>query len=261
MLSKYAHIPWKFCVFHKNHHLLQTGDKESEVTMDMYDLCREHGAVIATGHEHSYERTHLMSSFSNLSVQSTSSSLHIKPGSSFAFVSGLGGDSIRAWHNNSHLNPWWAATAALDNGVNFGALMCELEEQRGRCEFNDIDGNRWDAFEMTVGGEDTVTRQVTLELDYLRGNHTRLEILVEEGGPLTLELHVKCHRDQLLIMQGDRDSFRKCTQSWTISDTELINKTWTSPDLTHLLIDQSLLKISIALPESQPIPKISLISF
>lgn len=54
-------VTWKICIWHKNQEKLQTGDKEDETGYLVYEVCRRHGAMILTGHEHSYERTHLMS--------------------------------------------------------------------------------------------------------------------------------------------------------------------------------------------------------
>jgi hypothetical protein len=116
--TKHQKIPWKFCVWHKNQRSFQTGDKFDETGYQVYETCRKHGAIVITSHEHSYERTHLMKDFSNQIIASKSSVLKIVPGVSFAAVSGLGGDSIRPWKDDRHLNPWWAAT--VSSSVRFG---------------------------------------------------------------------------------------------------------------------------------------------
>ncbi|KAJ1554092.1 hypothetical protein HK405_006045, partial [Cladochytrium tenue] len=86
-------------------------------------------------------------------IASIENVLRIKPGRSFAAVSGLGGESIRYWKNGNQLNPWWAATAAMDNGANFGALLCIFNEAgvsgNASCKFEDIDGNLWDEFKIS----------------------------------------------------------------------------------------------------------------
>ncbi|KAJ3415583.1 hypothetical protein HDV05_004634 [Chytridiales sp. JEL 0842] len=149
-LSKYKHVPWKFCVWHKNQKAYQTGDKTDETGYEVYDVCRKHGAIVATSHEHSYERTHLMSSFENKTIASTSNELVLRPGNTFAFVSGLGGDSIRYWKDGNEKNPWWAAVAALDNGANYGALFCTFnldgDPTKAKCKFEDISGDIYDKF-------------------------------------------------------------------------------------------------------------------
>lgn len=124
--------------------------------MNAIDLeaCRKHGAFIITAHEHSYERTHLLSNFETQEIESKSSTLKLRPGASFVAVSGLGGQSFRPWWDDKNKNPWWAATAALDNGVNYGALLCTFrykgDPYTAKCVMKDIDGTRWDKFKITV---------------------------------------------------------------------------------------------------------------
>ena len=154
VFSRYFDTPWKICIWHKNQKLLQTGDKQDETGYLVYETCRKHGAMIFTGHEHSYERTHLMSNFETQQIASNSSQLDLSPGKSFAAVVGLGGDSIRPWRFGLEKNPWWAAKASLNNNVNYGALMCTLgladsDVYNGKCFFKDISGVVWDNFTIT----------------------------------------------------------------------------------------------------------------
>ena len=127
--------------------MMQLGTKRDEVGWGVYEACREGGAIIANGHEHSYARTHLMKSFRRLSVASRSSTLRVKKGESFLIVSGLGGRSIRDQDRDGH---WWAAVYTSDQGANFGALFCTFavdgEPNRARCYFKDIDGRVADRF-------------------------------------------------------------------------------------------------------------------
>ena len=53
-----------------------------------------------------------MSNFETQTIASRNNTLILAPGASFAFVAGLGGQSIRSWYNNAQKNPWWAATAS-----------------------------------------------------------------------------------------------------------------------------------------------------
>jgi 3',5'-cyclic AMP phosphodiesterase CpdA len=114
VLSRYQHIPWKFCIWHKNQRLLQTGEKTDETGYEVYETCRKYGAMVFTGHEHSYARTHLLSNFENQTIFSTSNHLELRPGVSFATVAGLGGIEIRGWKNDRQTLSHWAATAAAD---------------------------------------------------------------------------------------------------------------------------------------------------
>ena len=100
---------WRFCSWHKVQRLMQVGGKTDEVGWDVYEKCWKGGAIVATAHEHSYQRTHLMYSFETQSVASTSSILEVQKGKSFAFVSGMGGQQIRAQNDALAANVWWAA--------------------------------------------------------------------------------------------------------------------------------------------------------
>jgi len=140
---------WRICSWHKNQRMMQLGKKTDEVGWAAYEACRQGGAIIATGHEHSYARTHLMDSFPSLSVASTSSTLRLEKGKSFAFVSGLGGLSIR---NQDREGSWWAAVYTSDQGANFGALFCTFfvdgEPHQASCYFKDVDGAVPDRFDL-----------------------------------------------------------------------------------------------------------------
>ena len=148
-----SRAPWKICSWHKNQRAMQVGKKKNEVGWKAYETCRQAGAIIATGHEHSYSRTHLMDNFESKSVLSTSSTLHIGPGRSFAFVSGLGGLNIRRQRRGG---PWWAAIHSKSQGAKHGALFCIFDggpaSKRARCYFKTIDGRVVDRFTIINDG-------------------------------------------------------------------------------------------------------------
>jgi len=141
---------WSICSWHKNQKLMQVGGKGDEVGWEAYKACRKGGAIVATGHEHSYSRTHLMNNFETQSIASTSNTLVINKGTSFAFVSGLGGYGIRRQRRRNE--PWWASIYTYDQEANFGALFCTFfvnsEPNRASCYFKDIDGDIPDKFEL-----------------------------------------------------------------------------------------------------------------
>ena len=167
-LSKYSDSPWKICLWHKNQANFQTGDKTDETGYGVYEACRMAGAIIVHSHDHAYARTHLMSSFETATIASNASTLHISPGNTFAVVTGLGGESIRPWAQGRQLNPWWAATAALDNGVNFGALLCTFnvggDPSKAECSFKDIDGVKWDSFDIVSHPPHSISHKQTVFL-------------------------------------------------------------------------------------------------
>src|SRR5574341_1677388 len=106
---------WSISSWHKNMRLMQAGDKSNETGWGVYEESRKGGAIIATAHEHSYSRTHLLSSCQNQTVASLSDTLILTKdntatpqdeGRSFVFVSGLGGKSIRDQKQSGN---WWAS--------------------------------------------------------------------------------------------------------------------------------------------------------
>ncbi len=145
---------WRICSWHKNQRLMQVGGKGDEVGWAAYEECRKGGAIIATAHEHSYERTYLMSNFETQSIASTITPLRIEKGKTFAFVSGLGGQSIRGQDNILAANPWWATIYTADQGANYGALFCTFNKggviNQAHCYFKDIDGITPDDFDVVA---------------------------------------------------------------------------------------------------------------
>ncbi len=144
-----SNFTWRISSWHKNQRLMQVGGKGGETGWGIYEESRLGGAIVATGHEHSYERTHLMSSFQNQTVASTADTLQLSLGQSFAFVSGLGGRSIRGQQLSG---PWWAAIYTSTQGANFGALFCTFgvddQPNRAKCYFKDISGKVPDQFDV-----------------------------------------------------------------------------------------------------------------
>ncbi|KAI9168430.1 hypothetical protein H9P43_007802 [Blastocladiella emersonii ATCC 22665] len=174
---------WKVCGFHKNMRAFQTGDKPDETGYGIYDACRAAGAVVATAHEHAYARTHLMRSFERRAMVRPADArpggpvmggnqlpetthLAVRPGHSFAFVTGLGGESVRsAYFHALPKRPWLAAVATADvPDVRAGALLCTFhvrgDPRAAECEFRDAVSDRvFDRFNMTTHAEPAVVAQ------------------------------------------------------------------------------------------------------
>jgi hypothetical protein len=127
---------WSVVFWHKNQQHMQVGGKSDEVGWDVYEESRIGGAFVATGHEHSYSRTHLMSGMQSLTVASTSDTLILKKddplttgadeGRGFAFVSGLGGIGIR---DQELFDSHWASIYSSTQGATYGALFGEFNYQ------------------------------------------------------------------------------------------------------------------------------------
>ncbi len=140
--------PWKICSWHIPHYLMQVGNKKNVIDWGVYEECRNAGAIIATGHEHSYSRTRLMKEFATQQVASSDNPLRLEKGRTFAFVSGLGGDSIR----NQFLDgAWWASVYTAKQKANYGALFCTFgapTANAASCYFKNIDGRIPDRFDL-----------------------------------------------------------------------------------------------------------------
>ncbi len=151
---------WRISFWHKNQRLMQIGGKKDEAGWDVYEASRQGGAIIATGHEHSYCRTYEMRDFQNQVISNTSDIVTLQKddiatdnedeGRSFAFVSGLGGRSIRDAENNLDSSPWWADVYHSNNGGQYGALFGAFnyngDASLARFYFKDIDGVERDVF-------------------------------------------------------------------------------------------------------------------
>jgi len=122
---------------------MQIGGKRNETGWGVYQACLDAGGIIATGHEHSYSRTYLMSDFENQTVVHKNNHLEIDEGQSFAFVSGLGGRGIR---DQERTGDWWAAEYSSTQNADYGALFCTFGESQGECYFKDISGAVPDSF-------------------------------------------------------------------------------------------------------------------
>jgi Calcineurin-like phosphoesterase len=148
---------WRICAWHKNQRTMQVGGKSDEAGWGPYEECRRGGAFIATGHEHSYERTKTLSNMQAGSVDPVwrnPGELRVGGGSTFAFVSGLGGVEIRG-RCHPAMPPYgcgreWASVYTSDQGATFGALFIDFnvdgDPRKAKGYFKNIDGEVIDQF-------------------------------------------------------------------------------------------------------------------
>jgi len=141
---------WRVCSWHKNMKKMQTGNKEDATGWDVYDTCKRMGAFIATGHEHEYSRTKLLSSFEHQTVESEE--LVVSEGKSFAFVSGVAGVGVRA-AARSLTDTYWATALDMSHDLKSGSLFCTFnvsgENDTAHCYFKQIDGTIRDEFNVS----------------------------------------------------------------------------------------------------------------
>lgn len=157
-----APTKWRICTWHKNQREMQIGGKGDETGWGVYEECRRGGAIIATAHEHSYERTKTLLDMSDQRLDPSwpsADEVRVAPGATFAFVSGLGGKSVRDQERCLPTTPpygcggVWASIYADQQNATDGALFCafgpDATSDRALCWFSDVDGNIPDVFTVT----------------------------------------------------------------------------------------------------------------
>jgi hypothetical protein len=183
---------WRISSWHKNMKAMQVGGKGNEAGWGVYEESRKGGAIIATAHEHSYQRTHLLSSCINQTVASTSDTLVLTndwidtvedEGKTFVFVSGLGGQSIRDQELCLPVTPpygcngEWASIYTTSQGAAHGALFGVFHfngnAKLARFYFKDINGLVPDEFYVlsNVDGPDATLDLNPAEDAYVRGGN------------------------------------------------------------------------------------------
>jgi hypothetical protein len=147
---------WRVSAWHKNQNPMQTGSKKSETGWGVYEESRRGGALVATGHEHSYARSHLLRLIAKpivadrqepLTLDADDSETPEDEGRTLVFVSGLGGRSVR---NQDRDGYWWASVYTSDQGAAPGALFGVFHHlgspSRAAFYFKDVNGRVIDAF-------------------------------------------------------------------------------------------------------------------
>lgn len=160
-LAESSEYYWPVCVWHKNQTAMQVGSKRDEVGWDAYRLCRQYGAMIITGHEHTYERTKSLKSMEFQLVadgwNDPTKSL-VAPNISFAVVTGAGGEGLRDQERcNPTTYPYgcngeWAKILTTDNGLKAGAFIVTYHTSGPRKalgQYVSKDNEIMDQFEIT----------------------------------------------------------------------------------------------------------------
>lgn len=153
---------WRVCGWHKNQKAMQIGGKGDEMGWGVYESCRAKGAIVTTGHEHSYERTKTLTNMTDQIVDpacSDPNKVCVAPGKTFAVVSGLGGVGIRDQERCLPTTPpygckgEWASIYASDQNATYGALFIVFNDggdpSKARAYFKNVDGAVIDQFEIT----------------------------------------------------------------------------------------------------------------
>ena len=170
---------WRVCSWGKSIHNMQVGQKENNVGWEVYENCKNGAAIIATAHYHSYSRTKTLIDIENQIVDPEwfePDKLRVKEGSTFVFVSGLGGKSIKDQARclpTSYpygCNGEWASIYTSDQNADFGALFCtfniEGQPNKADCYFKNIQGKIIDKFTISnfIGIDETSSNLSEIDL-------------------------------------------------------------------------------------------------
>jgi len=152
---------WRVCAWHKNQEAMQLGTKRDEAGWAPYETCRIEGAIIATGHEHSYHRTRTLVDMEQQvidSVFSDTNQVRVAEGATFAFVSGMGGKGTRNQDRCLPIEPpygcdgVWASIYTDDQDATYGALFITFnvddDPRKAMAEYININGEVIDRFEI-----------------------------------------------------------------------------------------------------------------
>lgn len=174
---------WHISAWHVNQRLMQVGGKGDEAGWGVYEESRKGGAVIATAHEHSYSRTHLLNNMQAREVASRSGPLELRRGRTFAFVAGLGGGEVRPQYLNGD---WWASIYTANQGAAAGAMFATFrvdgDPRKAVFYFKSINGAVPDSFEVYSDLTRPIKPGIEVHPDTSRPDRSRLELDPEELG-------------------------------------------------------------------------------
>jgi len=152
---------WSVCVWHKNMNDMQPGGKSNDTGWGVYQACQDEGAIIVTGHEHSYSRTLTLTDLGNANnghgATGDPGLMVVGKGSTYVTVSGAGGRSLRDYHANEHDDDTWWATIYTTNFYLKSLQIIKSWTMRPGALFIDfnVDGdpNKAHAYFKNIAGE------------------------------------------------------------------------------------------------------------
>lgn len=127
--------PWKLCLWHKTQHDMQVGAKQDEVGWVAYQACQAAGAIVVTGHEHSYARSRTLTAIGDMvhghGAVGPLNKVEVGPGRTFVAVSGLGGIQTRKFDTSHIADGWWGAYFTADRQIVNGEVTRMPHEKDG----------------------------------------------------------------------------------------------------------------------------------
>ena len=145
------HSDWRICSWHYDINTMQREADQNKTGWEVYEYCKNGGAIIANAYHHVYARTKTLINFENHIVDSEWSEpnkLRVKEGATFTFISGIGGMPIVKQKYDD-----WTINYSSDQGASNGALFCTFnvggQPNKAYCYFKNIDGRIIDEFTIT----------------------------------------------------------------------------------------------------------------
>jgi hypothetical protein len=142
----YSNSFFPICIWHKNMKKLQMSSNTGESGYEVYDMCKDYGALSIASHSHSYGRTKPMTSFQFQTVDSNYNSswknnVPIKKGSSIHLINGLGGRENQPDSEESMDQAWWE-NHFISERAHSAVLFCTLYHETNilQCRLLDSDG-------------------------------------------------------------------------------------------------------------------------
>ncbi len=169
---------WRICSWHYDMNIVQKNSTPNESGWEIYDACKNGGAIIANAHKHFYSRTKTLIDIKNQIVDPewpNPDKLRVKEGATFVFVSALGGASIHSENTGisgglfvtqdrwekiycnyldlCKMDDRWGSIYTADQDATHGALFCtfnaEGQPNKANCYFKNINGKIIDEFTVT----------------------------------------------------------------------------------------------------------------
>ena len=145
------HSNWRICSWHYDINTMQREADQNKTGWEVYEYCKNGGAIIANANHHVYARTKTLIDFENHIVDSEWSEpnkLRVKEGATFTFISGIGGMPIVKQKYDD-----WTINYSSDQGASNGALFCTFnvggQPNKAYCYFKNVDGRIIDEFTIT----------------------------------------------------------------------------------------------------------------
>ena len=161
---------WNVCSWHNDMYVMQTETEPNETGFEVYESCKNGGAIIANAHWHFYARSNTLINIENQIADPEwpeSNKLRVEKGATFIFISGLGGNSVTPTTEIDSLDPSisilegsthkvydeWPINYASNQNATYGALFCTFNPggqlNKAYCYFKNINGVIIDAFTIT----------------------------------------------------------------------------------------------------------------